>query len=60
MFMTCAFRGQKENSKYPSLENAKETDLRKIFTELSGIDRSSMKEYAHSKAVSLKRDNRLG
>jgi DNA repair exonuclease SbcCD ATPase subunit/predicted phosphodiesterase len=59
MFMTCAFRGQKENNNYPSLENAKETDLRKIFTELSGIDRTPLKDYAHEKAGILKKEIEL-
>lgn len=59
MFMTCAFRGQKDNPDFPSLENAKETDLRKIFTELSGIDRTPLKNYAHSKAGEISRDIEL-
>ncbi len=54
MFMTCAFRGQKDNPKFPSLENASEADLRRIFMELSGTDRSEMKNYAHDKVSSLK------
>lgn len=59
MFMTCAFRGQKENSNFPSLENARETDLRKIFTELSGIDRTPLKLYAHDKAATMARSIEL-
>lgn len=56
MFMACVFRGQKDNKDYPSLEKARETDLREIFTELSGIDRTPMKKYAHDKSVELSRD----
>jgi len=59
MFMTCAFRGQKENNNYPSLENAKETDLRKIFTEFAGMDRSELKNYAHEKVGVLKKEIEL-
>ncbi len=59
MFMTCVFRGQKENPNYPSLENAREPDLRKIFTELSGIDRSPLKNFAHNKAIELDQRNTL-
>ena len=55
MFMACVFRAQKENPKMPSLENAKESDLRQIFTELSGIDRTPLKEFSHNKTVELKR-----
>lgn len=55
MFMTCAFRGQKENSNYPSLENAKETDLRDIFSKLLGADRKPIKDYAHEKAAVQKK-----
>jgi DNA repair exonuclease SbcCD ATPase subunit/predicted MPP superfamily phosphohydrolase len=56
MFMSCAFRGQDFNPKYPTLDKAKESDLRDIFTELSGVDRTPMKQYAHDKGVKISRD----
>lgn len=59
MFMACTFRGQKDNKDYPSLEKAKESDLRQIYTELAGIDKSHMKKYSHDKAVEFKRNIEL-
>jgi len=59
MFMTCAFRGQKDNPKIPSLEKASESDLRGIFMSLAGIDRGPMKDYAHGKVVDLNRESEL-
>jgi DNA repair exonuclease SbcCD ATPase subunit len=56
MFMTCVFRGQKSNKDYPALEEAKETDLRQIFTELSGLDRTPLKNYSREMHKSLTRD----
>jgi predicted nucleic acid-binding Zn-ribbon protein/DNA repair exonuclease SbcCD nuclease subunit len=59
MFMATVLKAQKENIKMPSLENSKEADLRQIFTELSGIDRSPIKNYAHDQVVNLKRSIEL-
>lgn len=59
MFMTCVFRGQKSNKDYPALEEAKETDLRQIFTELSGLDRTPLKNYAREQHKGLSRDIEL-
>ncbi len=59
MFMACAFRGQKENDKIPSLEKAKESDLRQIFTELSGIDRTPIKNFSHEEVKRLKNKTAL-
>lgn len=56
MFFATVFRGQKENKNYPGLENAKESDLRQIFTSLLGVDRTPLKEYAHEKVKVLKND----
>ena len=54
MFMATVLKAQKENLKMPSLENAKEADLRQIFTELSGIDRTPIKNFANSEVKKLK------
>jgi DNA repair exonuclease SbcCD ATPase subunit/DNA repair exonuclease SbcCD nuclease subunit len=54
MFMATVLKAQKENIKMPSLENAKESDLRQIFTELSGIDRTPVKNFANLEVKKLK------
>ena len=57
--MICAFRGQKESPKHPSLEKCKEADLRKNFEELSGIDYSKHKEEAHDTVKEIQRSMEL-
>ena len=67
MFMICAFRGQKENPKHPSLARAKEADLRKNFEELAGINytphkltaRDTVKEIQRSMELKLNEKNTL-
>lgn len=58
-YMSFVFKTQKELNDAPSLENAKESDLRDIFTHLSGTDRTPVKEFAHGKVVELKKKGEL-
>ena len=58
-FMVYVFKGQKDFKNSPSLERATESELRDIFTHLSGVDRGPIKDYAHDKVVYLGKQNEL-